>query len=73
MRTSINQNDPINGLYADLIRQAFVDGVGEIDIFQLLPLNCKKKREIRNISIFAIDYYNLIYGRLRLKQVKFAE
>jgi hypothetical protein len=42
-----------------------VDEVGEKDIFLFLSLNCKKKREMRNISIFATDYYNLIYGRLR--------
>jgi len=54
----------------ELVSTLFVDGLGEFDIFQLMSSNCKKKREIRNDSIFAIDYYNFIYGRLRGKQVK---
>ena len=57
----------------DRVITLIVDGIGENDIFQLLPLNCKKKREMRNISIFATDYYNLIYGRPPVKQVKSAE
>ena len=57
----------------DLALWLLADENGKTDIFQLLPLKCKKKREMRNISIFATDYYNLIYGRPPVKQVKSAE